>query len=149
MQTFATIRNKTMCDMISHAKWRVIYVGPGISMDVAKSIIKFISKNGFEQVEVILDPNPEVCRLGYGEIEAMDLLFNKEVIVRKCNGIRIGVIVADDNAFIYTPTPLVVEEEPDVISPNAIAVEPEQAKQLVCSICPYQEEVVDKSPNAQ
>lgn len=143
MKTFITITDNTICNLINSAKWRVIYASPGVSKDVADSIIAFALRNGLGQVEVVLDPNPEVCRLGYGVIEAVEKLYNSGIKVRKSSGLRIGVLVADNEAFVFSPTPLLVEALPKTSVPNAIAVETEQANKLVSSICPLQLELMN------
>ncbi len=143
MKTFTTINNTTICDLINDARWRVIYAAPGISIAAARSLIKFVSKSKNKELEILLDLDPEVCRLGYGEIEAIEIILKDGINIRKCSGIRIGVIISDDKAYIFAPTPLLVEEEPEIVSPNAISVAYEQAKQLVYSICPpKQDEVI-------
>lgn len=145
MQTFITITNKTICDLIENAKWSIIYAAPGISTDVGDSIIEFTLKNGLEQAQVVIDPNPEVCRLGYGVINAIDKLCKNGIMVRKTSGLRIGVIIADNKAFVFSPTPLLLEAEPSEDEPNAIAVEVEQAEKLIKSICPFQLEVMSNN----
>jgi len=74
---------------------------------------------------VILDVDPEVCRLGYGTIEGLKSI--KETAHEVCGvlcqqpGIRIGILIADDTTLIYSPTPLLIEagsDNPD--QPNAI-----------------------------
>jgi hypothetical protein len=88
-----TINDTFICNLVNHAEQRVIYVAPGVSKNVGESILQFISRNGYDNVEVIIDANTEVCRLGYGDIEAVEMLLKKELILRKCNSIRIGVII--------------------------------------------------------
>ena len=83
-----------------------------------------------------MDSDPEVCRLGYGDIEAIDLLISSGVDVRKTKGLRIGVISIDNIAWIFSPATLVVEEEPDDLHPNAVALGAEQAYALISSISP-------------
>lgn len=135
MKTFQMVNEKFICDLINYARMKVIYVAPSISKMVAESILNFMKINSRETVEIIIDTDPMVCRLGYGNIDAVEMLIKNGLIIRKCKGIRIGIIICDDNAFVYTPTPLVIEEEPNNNSPNAISVEYEQAKELVNSIC--------------
>lgn len=149
MDTFITINDKDICDLINRAEHRVIYVAPGISRNIGTSILQFISKNQYDNIEIIIDSNPEVCRLGYGDIDAVELLFKKGIMLRRCNGIRIGVIICDNNAFIYTPTALLIEEESSINSPNAISIVYEQAQKLIDSICPSNVYTMDGNSNGQ
>ena len=130
-----TVNERFICDLINHARMKVVYVAPSVSKNIVDSIMQFTQINSTDTVEMIIDSDPNVCRFGYGDIDAVEMLFKNGIIIRKCKGIRIGIIICDDNAFIYSPTPLVIEDEPNINSPNAISVEYKQAKELVNNIC--------------
>jgi len=148
MNTFTTINYKDICELINNAKERVIYVAPGISNAVSEKILQFGLNNGYDNVEIVIDSNSEVCRLGYGNIEAVEMLLKNKIILRKCNGIRISIIICDNKAFIYSPTPLLIEE-PSINSPNAIAIEYEQAEKLIFSICHSNEHMIENNSKGQ
>jgi hypothetical protein len=59
---------------ISCAKQRVVVIAPGLSESVAKVLVAKWIELGKDGVQVILDPDPEVCRLGFGDWEALSLL---------------------------------------------------------------------------
>lgn len=149
MNIFITVNEKFICDLINHARMKVIYVAPSVSKNIANSILRFAQINSNDNVEIIIDSDPKVCRFGYGDIDAVEMLFKNKIIIRKCKGIRIGIIICDDNAFIYSPTPLVIEDEPTINSPNAISVEYEQAKELVNRICINQNNFDIKTTDGQ
>ncbi|HWP40213.1 MAG TPA: hypothetical protein VNL70_04760, partial [Tepidisphaeraceae bacterium] len=80
-----------------------------------------MSRLGSAAVRVVLDCDDEVFRLGYGDIEAVQLLKASGVDVRQCPGLRVGLLVVDDRAWAFTPTALYVQ--PEVHSdetPNAV-----------------------------
>lgn len=123
--TITNANPEKLIDLINHATSRVVYIAPGIDKPVALSLIKKWRQLGGENVTVILDVDPEVCRLGYGTIEGLKSI--KETAHEVCGvlchqpGIRIGILIADDTTLIYSPTPLLIEagsNNPD--QPNAI-----------------------------
>jgi hypothetical protein len=88
-------------------------------------------------VTVVLDCDDEVCRMGYGEIAAIQLLRQMGLGVRQSPGLRIGALICDDRAWVYAPTVLCVEDEAHRDDrPNAILLCREQAEELIRAICP-------------
>lgn len=139
MNTLWMLTNEIMCERISRGKDRVIYVAPGLWLDIAKALVDFAKSNDPEQLAVILDNSPHICRLGYGEIEAAALLLENKIEVRKCAELRVGILIVDEDAWFFSPTPLLVEESPNVntgFAPNAVALDVEQANKLVSSLSP-------------
>jgi len=139
MNTLWMLTNETMCERIESAKDRVIYVAPGLCMNVAKALVGFVKNNGPGKLAIILDDSPHICRLGYGEIKAVEILLENEVAVRKCSGLRAGIFIVDEDAWFFSPTPLLVEEGTDVkteFAPNAVVIDVEQANKLVSSLSP-------------
>jgi hypothetical protein len=81
-----------------------------------------------EQVTVILDVDPEICRLGYGTVEGLKLVCEaaKSIGASVCQqpGVRIGLLISDDVTLIYSPTPLLIEAEAKHQDrPNAIQLQ--------------------------
>ncbi len=139
MNTLWMLTNETMCERIESAKNRVIYVAPGLCMDVAKALVGFVKNNGPGKLAIILDESPHICRLGYGEIKAVEILLENGVAIRKCSGLRAGIFIVDEDAWFFSPTPLLVEEGTDVkteFAPNAVVIDVEQANKLVSSLSP-------------
>jgi hypothetical protein len=109
-------------EAIKSATRRLVVIAPGLTLAVAWEVAAQWRNLGAQAVSVILDVEPEVCRMGYGEPEAFTLL---QDIATKLGtavfhqpGLRLGVVIADDTTLIYTPTPLVVE--PSAPRPNGI-----------------------------
>ena len=114
-----------LCELISRARERVLLVGPGVSEDVARVLQEAWTRLGPEAVDVILDVDPEVCRLGYGTLEGLKIVRAAATRAGSCvshqPGIRIGVLICDQTTLIFSPTPLLIEagsSQPD--HPNAI-----------------------------
>ena len=50
-------------------------------------------------VSVVLDVSEDVFRLGYGVVDALNLLLEKNVAVRHAEGLRISFVVVDDEVL--------------------------------------------------
>ena len=116
---------KKLISLINGAQRRVVFVAPGVSEAVAWILAKKWVQLGPQAVQVVLDVDPEVCRLGYGTLEGLKLLRECAARLRTlvCHhpGIRIGLLITDDATLVYSPTPLLVEagsSHPE--RPNAI-----------------------------
>lgn len=121
----------TLEAMILAAQRRVILIAPGTSLRVALALVDSWRRLGPEAVTVTLDVSGEVCRLGLGEYQAVELLekaaANLGTTLTRHEGLRIGVLISDDQTLIYSPTALSVEppaREGKKLTPNAIRVGP-------------------------
>jgi hypothetical protein len=104
---------------------RLLIMAPGLSESAAQAVCNKWEILGALAVNVIVDMDPEVCRLGYGDLKAFQLLESVAkglgTTIHHQPGIRIGLVVADETTFIYAPTPLVVEARSHAPShPNGI-----------------------------
>jgi hypothetical protein len=99
--------------MVRCARHRLVVIAPGLSEDVARAIADVWIQIGADKVQVVLDPDPEVCRMGFGEMSALKLLHDTAeqlgARIQQQQGLRIGVIITDETTAIYSPTPLLVE----------------------------------------
>ena len=124
-QAITNADDTKLIGLIDGAKRRVLYVAPGITAPVAKALIGAWKRIGTDSVQAIVDADPEIMRLGYGTLEGLKTLSDAERFLpgglREHPGIRVGLLVADDAALVYSPTPLLVESEAaDPSRPNAI-----------------------------
>src|SRR5690606_20064674 len=123
-----TIANdQTLTDLIGSAQRRIVAMAPAFSQAVAQAIQERWNVLGPDSVSVILDVDPEVYRLGFGDVEALDLLESTAAqlgtTLNRQDGIRIGLIIADDVTVVYSPTPQLVEAGPEKPStPNAVVI---------------------------
>ena len=108
---------RQIANVILTAQKRLVVLAPAVPLLVAKAICDRWQCLGPEPVSVILDIDPEVYRLGYGEAAALDLMVKTAVsvnaVIRRQPGIRIGVIIADDRTLVYSPTPQLIEAGPN------------------------------------
>jgi len=116
MSTFIAVNDDVLIKYIHQAKERVIYIAPGISKSFAKEFCAVIDQIEELNITVILDSSDEVCRIGYGEFEGLQLLHNhskaRHFTLRKQEGIRTGILIVDDEVLVWSPTPLSIEVHP-------------------------------------
>lgn len=130
---FTSASDTSLCHYIGSARDRLVIVSPGLSKEVAAAIAERVTRDGGPPLlAVIVDIDPEVCRLGYGEIEAIDTvrtaLAAKGLSLQTQQGIRIGLIVADEEILVFSPTPKLIEAGSlSETTPNAIHITPTAA----------------------
>lgn len=111
--TITNITEDHVIAAIKSSQHRLMMIAPGLSERVAMAVAEKWRALGADAVDVILDVDPEVCRLGYGEMKAVQLLQRVanelKTSVRHQAGTRICVVIADDTTLIFSPTPLIVE----------------------------------------
>lgn len=116
--SIATVDDKLLVELIGRAKRRVLLVSPGVSLLVAQALCNAWRTLPATAVSIVLDVDPEVCRLGYGTESALTLLQQTASAVGQtlCHepGVRIALLVADDRTVIFSPTPLLIEAQPAV-----------------------------------
>lgn len=122
--------------LIESAEKRVIYAAPGLFDKVSESLCQFAKRQGSQSVRIIIEATPDTYRLGFGSYPAIVKLTDAQIEILTTQGLRIGIIIVDDAAWIYAPTPEIILEEPKDETVNAVAVSPQHAEQLILSIAP-------------
>jgi len=136
---FTIASDETLLKMISRAKERLVLVAPGLSREIASALADRIRNDSWPRVlSVILDTDPEVCRLGFGDIEAIDLLRSalesRNLTLQMQKGVRIGLVVADSEILIYSPTPRLIESGSNSEEkPNAIRISDNGAEDIAAA----------------
>src|SRR5262245_29535954 len=99
--------------MIGKARQRIVFIAPGVTEKVAEALGRLLSQEDKLRIEVILDADPEVYRFGFGTVEGITKLKSQaqaqQFPLRHQPGIRIGILIADEKALIYAPTPELME----------------------------------------
>ncbi|MDF1738642.1 MAG: hypothetical protein P1U86_05745 [Verrucomicrobiales bacterium] len=117
MKSLINITDADIVAAIDAANMRVVLLTPGLSKEVAEAIARAWNRLHPESVSVIVDTDPEVCRMGYGTIEAIKIaqLAASEhgQLVAHQPGIRLGVLMADQNTLIFSPAPHLIEAGSD------------------------------------
>jgi len=117
-----------LIELINRAESNLLFVSPGVSTLVADALAKKWLEIGPDAVSILIDVDPEVCRLGYGTIEGIELLqriaqqLGRKVYHRP--GIRVGLVVTDRATLIFSPIPLLIEAESAPLPrPNALLLD--------------------------
>jgi len=124
-----TVDDEYLCNTIKNVKQRLIFMTPGMSNEVADAICSKWDELGTSAVKIIIDVDPEVCRLGYGTIDAVKKLLmyanSHDAKVYEQLGVRIALLIADDSTIFYAPTPLLIESgaDPEKQHPNAVKID--------------------------
>lgn len=139
--TLFTVANEAnMCSAISACRRRLVYIAPGITESLAKAIDALLIRNQAPAVTVIIDTDPEVCRLGYGTVAGLNCLQQlaeeRHLPIRYQPGVRIGVLMCDEQMWVYTPTPLLIEAGIERCDhPNALLLDAPAAVSAVAHAC--------------
>ena len=124
MSTFCAVDDATLIALIQNARKRIVFIAPGVHEPVALAIGQRLREIGSLEVTVVLDPDEEVCRIGYGDIKGLELVHDyakqNHFWVKSQPGLRVGVLLADENTLVWSPTPRSVEAPP--ISPDTQAI---------------------------
>jgi hypothetical protein len=121
------VDDKRLVALIGAAETRIVYVAPGISKVVAEALTAAMKRLGGRSVAMVLDVDPEVCRMGFGSMDGLELLHASAqkhgTMVCHQPGLRIGVLVVDGETVIFSPPALLIEGGSNEASrPNAIAL---------------------------
>jgi hypothetical protein len=145
---FTVSNDETMVAMIQNAKRKLVYIAPGISKIVASSIPSKIIEG--ISATFILDVDAEVCRLGFGEIEGLELLRSiadsHGVPIQHQPGLRIGILIVDDSTMIFSPPPLLIEAgslQQD--KPNAIMLSGSSSEEIEVACGSHEESIPGKA----
>lgn len=134
---FCNLTSKDIAAIIASAKKLICYAGPGIQVDVAEAMVVSVVRLGTEMMTVCVDFDERVIRMGYGEIKAVDILRKADIELRNVVGLRTALIIVDDNGFIFTPTPLYLESEPqNSVAPNAVRMSQGQIAEALARLSP-------------
>jgi hypothetical protein len=108
-----SLRDIELEGQISCARRRLMVIAPGLSESVARAVVKKWHELGRDAIQLVLDTDPEVCRLGFGDLSALQMLYEAaERIggrILQQRGLRVGVIVTDETTTVYSPTPRLIE----------------------------------------
>ena len=147
-RTFTNADDARLSAAIKAAKAVLIFVAPGVTNAVADALVSVINRpDRPARLSIVLDVDPEVCRLGYGTIDGLKkvrgALTTHGLILQQQQGLRIGLVFSDATVLFFSPTPLLVEagsKAPD--KPNAIVLSLDTAADAIVQA------VADASPEA-
>jgi hypothetical protein len=113
MSTFVTVTDDKISNRIKAATRRIVLVAPAVSKLVATAFEQCLQKAEKVNVTLVLDPDEDAYRIGYGEregLEQLEILAGKySLSLRSQPGLRIGLLLVDDDVLVWSPTPRAVE----------------------------------------
>ena len=124
-RAFSVASEEKLIYLIRKATQRLVVVCPALTDPVAIALTERFVDLGIMTINVIVDADPEVYRLGYGTEAALDRLRKAAVEnlfdLRVQPGVRIGLVISDDIAMVFCPVPKLIEAgSTSVEKPNAI-----------------------------
>ena len=125
--TFTVVNDDALCAAIAATAQTLVYVAPGISKPVVEAIGQSLDTKTHLLATVIVDLDPEVYRMGYGTEEGLRALQalaqQQHLELRQQPGLRVGLLVTDQQTLVYSPTPLLIEAGSTTEEkPNAIVI---------------------------
>jgi hypothetical protein len=124
---FAVASDDALVDLITSARIRLVVIAPALTKPVADALSRRLDDLGQLSVTVILDADPEVYRLGFGDEQALDAIraaSAKNLFdLREQSGVRIGVVMSDATTMVYSPVSKNIEAGSTTAEkPNAIVL---------------------------
>src|ERR1700722_255700 len=124
---FAVAWDEGLVHLIASARARLVVIAPALMKPVAAALSRRLDDLGQLSVTVILDADPEVCRLGFGDELALDAIraaSAKNLLdLREQPGIRVGIVISDATTMVYSPVSRNIEAGSVTIEkPNAIVL---------------------------
>ncbi|MFT3783811.1 MAG: hypothetical protein QM790_17510 [Nibricoccus sp.] len=150
-QFLTALSSSGIAALIQQAMRRVIYAAPGIQIAVAKALAELAAGTLRPIVNVNVDFDERVLRMGYGTLEAVEVLRAAGIEPTHSPGFRSGILIVDDRGWVFTPTALYLEQEPQSIeTPNALELGEEQVSALALRLSPeVREECIESAITPQ
>lgn len=146
MTIFQSIDTQELCQRIGAASTRVAFLGPSMTTEVAAALSNKFKELDGRGVTVIIDYDEAIFRLGYGHHEAIEILQEAGIELRKESGLRISALVIDDRGWVLHQSPMAVED-PDAPVHNAVSLSAQQSKEI-CDAAGVQDESLDRSTHS-
>lgn len=138
---FASLDSRKIADFIRTAKQFVSYAGPGLQNEPAAALAEVAGRLGPSAVDLCIDLDERVIRMGYGTIEGVKKVRDVGVHVRSSSGLRTGLIIVDDAGYYFTPIALYLEAEPrSAHALNAMALSREAVAEALVRLSPVTKE---------
>ncbi len=143
------LSSRSIAAWVSQAQRRVVYAAPGIHPQPAAALAELSSRLPLTSITVSLDFDEHTLRMGYGTLEAVEILSAAGIIPTHSPGFRSGILIVDDRGWIFSPTALYLEAEPQSDeTPNAVELSPDQVKALAIRLSPAaQKEAIEQAEN--
>lgn len=140
---FCSLDFQTIADDISRAQRSICYAAPGIHQKPAEAIAAVAGRLGPEVVAVCIDFDERVMRMGFGDLSSISMLRDAGIVVRSTAGLRTGLLIVDDEGYIFTPVALYLESDRrDTDAPNALRLSRDQVVEAQARLSPTAKAIV-------
>ncbi len=131
------LSSRRIAALISQAANRIIYAAPGVQTDAANAIVSQVERVQDLAVTVSLDFSEQTLRMGYGTLDGVDFLRKAKIEPTHSPGLRCGILIIDGRGWVFTPTALYLEAEPQSDeTPNAVELSQTQVQTLAIRLSP-------------
>ncbi len=138
---FCHLSSQRIAKMIEEAEGPICYAGPGIQKIPAEALSVAAKHLGPDIITVWLDFDERIMRMGYGELDAVEILLDAGISIRHATGLRSALIIVDGTGYTFTPTPLYIEAEPGDEIRNALRLTKEQVAEAMARLSPAAKEI--------
>lgn len=134
---FTSLSSQRIAGCIARARKLVCYAAPGLHEEAAAALTALKSATPAIAITVSLDFDERTLRMGYGSLAAVEQLRASGIEPTHSPGFRSAVLIVDDEGWVFTPTALYLETEPQSDeTPNAIRLTAEQVKEILLRLSP-------------
>lgn len=134
---FRSLDSISVARYIRSAHHSVCYAAPGIQQEPANAIVDVGKRIGPECINVCLDFDERVMRMGFGDLASVKILRDAGIAVNSTSGLRTGLVIVDHQGYMFTPTALYLEaEDRSTAAPNALRLSKDQAMEALARLSP-------------
>ena len=120
---FVCMDEALIAQTVRDAKSRVVLCIPGFGDVVGAAVIEAHQRLPAGQLLIVVDGTDKAARLGYGHFDAVFQVLQAGVPMRLEQGLRLGVLVADEQGWCFATPPLLVDATMEqATAPNALAL---------------------------
>jgi hypothetical protein len=134
---FRSLDSAAIASDIRKAQVSVCYAAPGVQQEPATAMAELAQRIGPEFITVCLDFDERVMRMGFGDLAAVKTLRDAGIVVSSTSGLRTGLVIADQEGYIFTPTALYLEaDQRPTEAPNALRLSRHQVTEALARLSP-------------
>lgn len=139
-QLFTSMSDDKMASLMAAAEHEIVVACPAIRSKTAAALVSARDAVGPAHLVIVVDCDDEVFRLGYGDFNAVQSIRDAGLEVRHAPGLRVGVLVCDDRAWVFSPTALFVQPElHSDETPNAVELRGVDVQRILWRLVPHAE----------
>lgn len=132
---FVCMDEALIAQTVRDAQSRVVLCIPGFGDVVGAAVIEAHQRLPAGQLLIVVDGTDKAARLGYGHFDAVFQVLQAGVPMRLEQGLRLGVLVADEQGWCFATPPLLVDATMEqATAPNALALNPSQIQPTLSAL---------------